>query len=105
MTSPAANRWPAFSFLLSPNKAIGERVGNGCRSGDITPLLCTASAVSGAAALKEKKNAIGIGKKGKAAVSQSAALPSKHPQKNLIVWPFAPSGKKIQLPVSSLSNG
>lgn len=55
MTTPAANRSPAFPLLISPNKALGERVENGCRSDDITPLLCTASALSAAAALKKKK--------------------------------------------------
>lgn len=54
MTSSAANHSPAFSVLFSPKTANGERVRNDCRSSDITPLLSTASAVSVAAALKEK---------------------------------------------------
>lgn len=105
MTSTAANCWPAFPLLISPNKALGERVGNGCSSDDITPLLCTASAVSAAAALKKK--AIKIGKKGKAAVSQWAALPSKHPPKKIRSFGPLPRAeeKRKQLPVSSLSNG
>lgn len=53
VTSSAANHFPAFSVPFTPNKANGERVRNGCKSSDITPLLCTASAVSVAAEKKK----------------------------------------------------
>lgn len=49
-TSSAANRW-----LVPPNKANGEKVRNDCKSSDITPLLCTASALLVAAALEKKE--------------------------------------------------
>lgn len=51
VTSSAANRSPVFPLLRSPNKANGEKVRDGCKSSDITPRLCTASAVLVAAAL------------------------------------------------------
>lgn len=95
MTSPAANRSRASPLLISPNKALGERVGNGCRSDDITPLLCTASAVSAAAALKKKKKSHQNRQKGEGGCFAIGCTSFKTPpQKNLIVWPFAPSGEK-----------
>lgn len=98
VTSLAANRSPAFSVPLSPNKANGERVRNGCKSSDITPLLSTASAVSVAAALNQKTKKNIRTEKGEgghfASSHTSVKTPRKKEKKELIVWSFALSKKK-----------